>query len=379
MEFYLVRHGKTDLNVRRRLQGQSNTALNEEGIAQAKMLRRKIEERGISFDRVFSSPLDRAVVTAQIAAGDGLKVETDPRLLEIDFGPFEGKGYEVLDNMIDEFLTDGGAPEGVEKLTDLSARVGSFFTDISESCGPDDRALVVTHGLTLRATLGWMFGLSWDEAWKLYIINCKPIRVTCLDGQYTLREPDSLDALRVGSWFGDVQGEEPLENLFSFSWIKEGDIPEAVEVEQICFPPHEACSPQDMRDRIKAAPEMFLIARDRKTGLLAGFLNGVATGEERFRDEFFTDASLHDKSGQTAMILGLDVRPEFRRMGLGTELMRRFAKTEKERGRKKLVLTCLEDKVLMYEKMGYSDLGLANSAWGGEEWHEMAMELTGEN
>lgn len=40
-------------------------------------------------------------------------------------------------------------------------------------------------------------------------------------------------------------------------------------------------------------------------------------------------------------------------------------------GRKEIILTCLESKVAMYEKFGFKDKGIAQSTWGGEEWHEM--------
>lgn len=149
----------------------------------------------------------------------------------------------------------------------------------------------------------------------------------------------------------------------------------AVEIEQICFPPHEACSRAHMLERMQAAPECFLLAVEKRSGKIAGFLNGIAVNEDAFRDEFFTDASLHDPAGRRVMIAGLDVLPEFRQQGLATELMRRYAQAARERGREALVLTCLDDKVGMYEKMGYRDLGLANSAWGGEAWHEMILTL----
>lgn len=74
-----------------------------------------------------------------------------------------------------------------------------------------------------------------------------------------------------------------------FRTIKPNDTEETIEIEQICFPPNEACSPKSMRKRIAAAPELFLIAEE--DGAIAGFLNGVSTEEEVFRDEFFTNAS----------------------------------------------------------------------------------------
>ena len=50
---------------------------------------------------------------------------------------------------------------------------------------------------------------------------------------------------------------------------------------------------------------LFLVAIDKSTGKLAGFLNGVATDEEKFRDEFFTDIDLCDENGKNVMLLGL--------------------------------------------------------------------------
>ena len=51
--------------------------------------------------------------------------------------------------------------------------------------------------------------------------------------------------------------------------------------------------------------------------------------------------------------------------------MVQYCRREQEKGRGMLVLTCLQNKVEMYKKMGFIDLGIANSTWGGEEWHEM--------
>ena len=72
------------------------------------------------------------------------------------------------------------------------------------------------------------------------------------------------------------------------------------------------------------------------------------------------------------MLLGLDVLPEYRRQGLASELMRRYLAIQKERGKKKVLLTCLDAKVEMYKKMGFQDDGMADSSWGGEAWHEMS-------
>lgn len=162
---------------------------------------------------------------------------------------------------------------------------------------------------------------------------------------------------------------------FEFRNIKEEEADQAVLIEQICFPPNEACSEKDMKDRIEKAPELFLVAVDKETGKIAGFLNGLATNENVFRDEFFTDASLYDPQGKNVMLLGLDVLPEYRGQGLAKEIMHRYAAREGEKGREVLILTCVQQKIKMYEKMGFKYEGISASVWGGEEWHDMCRVL----
>lgn len=172
---------------------------------------------------------------------------------------------------------------------------------------------------------------------------------------------------------------QKLTVKFVFRNIHPSETDQAVIIEQICFPPNEACSEKNMKDRIERAPELFLVAVDKETGKIAGFLNGLATDESEFRDEFFTSADLYNPNGKNIMLLGLDVLPEYRRQGLATELVRKYAERERANNRQKLILTCLQSKVEMYKKMGFLDDGIANSTWGGEEWHEMSMFLVDKN
>lgn len=168
---------------------------------------------------------------------------------------------------------------------------------------------------------------------------------------------------------------QKLTENFAFRNIRTSETDQAVVIEQICFPPNEACSEENMKDRIERAPELFLVAVDKETGTIAGFLNGLATDESIFRDDFFTNADLYNPNGKNIMLLGLDVLPEYRRQGLATELVRKYAERERANNRQKLILTCLQSKVEMYKKMGFHDDGIANSTWGGEEWHEMSLSL----
>jgi ribosomal protein S18 acetylase RimI-like enzyme len=169
--------------------------------------------------------------------------------------------------------------------------------------------------------------------------------------------------------------DKDILEKYEFRTIRQEEADEAATIEQICFPPNEACSEQHMKERIVKAPELFLVAVDKSTSRLAGFLNGLATNECTFRDEFFTDANLYNPDGKNIMLLGLDVLPEYRRQGIAKELVYSYARRERENGRQLLILTCLKSKVKMYEKMGFIDRGIANSTWGGEEWHEMICRI----
>ena len=166
-----------------------------------------------------------------------------------------------------------------------------------------------------------------------------------------------------------------LNERFEFRNILQEEAGQAAEIERICFPSNEACTEAMMRERIACAPELFLVAVDRETGKIAGFLNGLSTNEETFRDDFFTDAGLYEPAGRCVMLLGLDVLPEYRMQGLARELVRRYLAREKEKGRRMILLTCNDQKVGMYQKFGFRDLGMAASSWGGEVWHEMSSVL----
>ena len=162
---------------------------------------------------------------------------------------------------------------------------------------------------------------------------------------------------------------------FSFRPVKPEEAEEAAEIEWICFPPHEAVPREDMIERALKVPDLFLVAEEKESGKIAGYLTGIATSEPAFRDEFFSDTALHEPEGESVMLLSLNVLPEYRHQGLAQATLEEYARREKAKGRKRLVLTCLEEKLPMYLFFGLKDLGISGSVWGGETWHEMELPL----
>ena len=102
MKFYLFRHGQTDWNKERRIQGHSNIPLNKTGQEQALKLREILSH--LELDIIYSSDLDRAFETAVIGIGDAdIKVEKDIRLREAHFGEAEGM---LLGDIVSKFGED---------------------------------------------------------------------------------------------------------------------------------------------------------------------------------------------------------------------------------------------------------------------------------
>ena len=136
---YIVRHGQTNDNVIGRYGGRINTKLNEKGIKQANELHSKLKD--ISFDLVFSSPLQRAYKTAKIICKN--KIIKDNRIIERDNGELEGKlKTEIKENI--DFNDPNETKFNIENIIDFRARIFDFFKEIKEKYRGKN-VLVVTH------------------------------------------------------------------------------------------------------------------------------------------------------------------------------------------------------------------------------------------
>lgn len=151
------------------------------------------------------------------------------------------------------------------------------------------------------------------------------------------------------------------------------DLDQVYQMEILCFPQAEAASRESLEMRIRAFPESFLVA-DAK-GKLLGMVNGCVTDSRTICDEMFSDPSFHKPDGAYQAIFGLDVLPEFRRQGIGGDLMGRLAGDAGKKGRKGLILTCKEKLIHYYERFGYRNLGISRSVHGGAVWYDMILEI----
>lgn len=172
MHIYVVRHGETLWNVQKRLQGQTDIELNENG----RSLARKTAESlsSVPFTVCFSSPLGRAKETARILLADrDVQVNEDDRLAEISFGEMEGlvndgTGRGMLKNYQDFFRNPGMyiPPSGGETLCSLCERTRSFLEELTHNHELEkETVLVATHGAAMRALLNSLREYELSDFW----------------------------------------------------------------------------------------------------------------------------------------------------------------------------------------------------------------------
>ena len=184
MIIYLTRHGQTNLNKARLMQGLTDEPLNETGLAQARAMREKIGD--VHFDAVYASPLNRAVMTGAIIGGvDPSEVITDPRIIEADFGVYEKRKYYLLGPKMTLYWTLPEifpAPKSVETTASLRERSSSFLRELEEK--NYGTVLIACHGGIMRALAGYLEDKKNGLAWRPKPHNCEVRVYEAKDGRH---------------------------------------------------------------------------------------------------------------------------------------------------------------------------------------------------
>ena len=184
-KIYIIRHGKTEMNKANLLQGRSDFPLNEEGIRQAETAAEELGQ--IHFDHVYSSPLGRALQTAGIVA-PGVEPVVDELLIEMDYGPYEGTDLTRLPAELITFFSDfvhNPAPEGMEQLSAVVERAGSFLDQIRHLEG---NILISTHALLMKGLLEYLTPASGGSYWSKHIGNCAVYTAELAEGRFSVPE-----------------------------------------------------------------------------------------------------------------------------------------------------------------------------------------------
>ncbi|MDB5261018.1 MAG: histidine phosphatase family protein [Adhaeribacter sp.] len=175
LNIYLLRHGQTAWNADgNRYCGRTDLPLTETGLTQAHAAAAQL--KNITFDAVYSSPLERAYRTAQIACG-GQAVKKDERLIEADFGRWEGKPKEIFipenEQIWQNWCEDPEqtkAGETGESAGEVIKRVNDFYLSL-QAQHTGGNILVVAHNGVNRLYLAYKLGMPVKNYRKLVIDN----------------------------------------------------------------------------------------------------------------------------------------------------------------------------------------------------------------
>jgi broad specificity phosphatase PhoE len=166
----LVRHGETEWSASGRHTGRTDIPLTEEGERKARRLQERL--KGKTFDRVFTSPLQRARRTCDLAGFRGA-AKVDPDLLEWDYGDYEGRTTkEILEGRPGWLLFRDGCPNG-EQPADVAARADRVIARLRAA---DDGAILFSSGHILRVLAARWLGLATSEG-RLFMLGTASVSV----------------------------------------------------------------------------------------------------------------------------------------------------------------------------------------------------------
>lgn len=190
MELFIVRHGETDYNRNRVMQGYGEVPLNDRGIRQSTLLAHRLCDEKL--DRIVCSDLRRAVMTGCIVASHtGVSMDYDPALRERNTGTLAGQSYDVAPRF---FTDDTFVPPEGEGLIEFRARVRRAFEALAaDTRNAEKRIAVITHGLVCHAFVVEFFGESAAEG-----VGARNSSVTLADfaqGQWSLVKRDCAEHL----------------------------------------------------------------------------------------------------------------------------------------------------------------------------------------
>ncbi len=201
IELYFVRHGQTEWNSIRKLQGVKDSPLTDEGIAQTTLLREAIDH--ITFDKSISSPLGRAYHTAALLTDNSSAIETNPLLTEMGFGDVEGMEKDHFKELHAEQFHNlwhsahhyNPTDFSGETFTSVEKRAAAFLEQLKSE--PDNsKVLVVSHGMMLKV----IFGIIWDHPlnkfWNDPVpLNTSITKVVCNNESFEIVEFSNVSHL----------------------------------------------------------------------------------------------------------------------------------------------------------------------------------------
>ncbi len=190
VDLILIRHAETVANVQQRWVGWNDTPLTERGMRQAEAVARRLAEEVTDVAALYTSPLPRAMETAQ-AIGQALGVSPIPLdgLREIHFGAMDGITLEEMKTHYPDLYARWRDRTDLDFTWPGGERRADFFRRVVAACEEiiaqhhQGMVIIVAHGGTLRAILAYLLPEQMSQWWGYELSHCSVTRIEVEDGR----------------------------------------------------------------------------------------------------------------------------------------------------------------------------------------------------
>jgi probable phosphoglycerate mutase len=371
-KLYLIRHAEAEGNLYRRIHGQYDSIITDNGYRQIKAL----EERFLSIpiDAVYSSDLYRTVTTAKAICGPKeLPLHTRSDLRELSLGVWEDQPWGEVDFKQPEqmrLFCDSSPTwkvEGGESFESLRNRVAAAILEIA-STHPNQSVAVVSHGTAIRYACAAFLGYPIEDSRRMghsdntavTLLEIEDGRVTIVYSDDNSHLSEEISTLARQSWWKSKEGTSPDENL----WYQPMDFSKLLYKGLYLACRQEAWTDlkrnmaiferQHYLEKAEACRnlgEQFLLCTMRRNTIV-----GVLQLDPK-RDE-------EQKVGYISFFYML---PEYRGNGLGVQMLGQAVSVYRPMGRDKLRLSCGEDNekgMRFYQHHGFRKIGVRQEEFG---------------
>jgi broad specificity phosphatase PhoE len=188
-EIILVRHGETEWNLKEIFRGRIDIELNETGIKQAELLAEYLSD--IRIDAIYSSPLRRALKTAEMVASyHKLDVEIAPGLIDFNYGKWQGLSHQEVKDKYKELYAEWIShphrvkiPDG-ESLDDVRQRAVDVVTEVIAKY--EGTVALVSHRVVNKVLICALLGLDNSHFWNIRLDTCGITTFACENGRFIL-------------------------------------------------------------------------------------------------------------------------------------------------------------------------------------------------
>jgi ribosomal protein S18 acetylase RimI-like enzyme len=180
--------------------------------------------------------------------------------------------------------------------------------------------------------------------------------------------------LQSSTWFDRCRSLGRITQMIKIRNVKLSDLPSIVAIENCCFTKEEAATKEAFEKRIRFTPDSFFVAE--VDGAVVGLVNGPVISKAYITDDLFSDSKENPASHGHQSILGLAVSQQFQKRGVATALLAHMEREAVAKKRETMTLTCKENLLPFYEKLGYINKGISQSQHGGVAWYNMIKILS---